>query len=226
MDIIRAQEQSRDLHETFHSLLDRAEDPFSLVADYFGRGVFKKLMVITDADKSLSPTPVQTEEQKLVYRPNTEAKIKLTEKKNTNPSAKPDSRYSSQDGYSNISNLIGDEHIRSFTKPDVYSSSLEVNISGTGSGISTPRGNSRKASPVPIREARILNNITPKSSPIQKFFVVPKPSTVPVNPFKVDDYDESKNPFSEDKDDDDKNPFKDDDDEDNDYDKNLNPFGR
>lgn len=226
LDIIKAQEQSRDLHETFHSLLDRAEDPFSLVADYFGRGVFKKLMVITDADKSLSPTPVKTEEQKLVYRSNTEAKIKLTEKKNTNPSAKPDSRYSSQDGYSNISNLIGDEHIRSFTKPDVYSSSLEVNISGTGSGISTPRGNSRKASPVPIREARILNNITPKSSPIQKFFVVPKPSTVPVNPFKVDDYDESKNPFSEDKDDDDKNPFKDDDDEDNDYDKNLNPFGR
>ncbi|KAL2740379.1 vacuolar protein sorting-associated protein 11 isoform X1 [Vespula squamosa] len=226
LDIIRAQEQSRDLHETFHSLLDRAEDPFSLVADYFGRGVFKKLMVITDADKSLSTTPVKAEEPKLIYGHNTEAKTKLTEKKNVTTSVKSDSRYSSQDGYSNISNLIGDERIRSFTKPDVYSSSLEVNISGTGSDISTPRGNSRKASPIPIREARILNNTTPKSSPIQKFFEPPKAPIVPINPFLADDYDESKNPFSEDKYDDDKNPFKDDDDDDNDYDKNLNPFGR
>ncbi|KAF7418083.1 hypothetical protein HZH68_000736 [Vespula germanica] len=226
LDIIRAQEQSRDLHETFHSLLDRAEDPFSLVADYFGRGVFKKLMVITDADKSLSTTPVKAEEPKLIYGHNTEAKTKLTEKKNITTSVKPDSRYSSQDGYSNISNLIGDERIRSFTKPDVYSSSLEVNISGTGSDISTPRGNSRKASPIPIREARILNNTTPKSSPIQKFFEPSKAPVVPINPFLADDYDESKNPFSEDKYDDDKNPFKDDDDDDNDYDKNLNPFGR
>ncbi|XP_046814687.1 vacuolar protein sorting-associated protein 11 homolog [Vespa crabro] len=226
LDIIRAQEQSRDLHETFHSLLDRAEDPFSLVADYFGRGVFKKLMVITDADKSLSTTPIKAEEPKLIYGHNIEAKTKLIEKKNATTSVKTESRYSGQDGYSNISNLIGDERIRSFTKPDVYSSSLEVNISGTGSGISTPRGNSRKASPVPIREARILNNTTPKSSPIQKFFEPPKAPIVPINHFKTDDYDESKNPFSEDKDDDDKNPFKDDDDDDNDYDKNLNPFGR
>jgi acetylornithine/succinyldiaminopimelate/putrescine aminotransferase len=43
------QEQSRDLHETFHSQLERAEDGFSLVADYFGRGVFNKLTVITDS---------------------------------------------------------------------------------------------------------------------------------------------------------------------------------
>lgn len=43
------QEQSRDLHEMFHSQLERADDGFSLVADYFGRGVFNKLTVITDA---------------------------------------------------------------------------------------------------------------------------------------------------------------------------------
>lgn len=48
LDIIRVQEQSRDLHEAFHTSLYRAEDPFSLVADYFGRGVFKKLLVITE----------------------------------------------------------------------------------------------------------------------------------------------------------------------------------
>lgn len=43
------QEQNRDLHETFHDQLDKAEDGFSLIADYFGRGVFNKLTVVTDA---------------------------------------------------------------------------------------------------------------------------------------------------------------------------------
>ncbi|XP_012139382.1 vacuolar protein sorting 11 isoform X2 [Megachile rotundata] len=203
LDIIRAQEQSRDLHETFHSLLDRAEDPFSLVADYFGRGVFKKLMVITDADKSLSAASMKFEESKLNYGPGAEARIRLTEGKNTS--------------------LALDDRLRAYPKSDLYSSSLEANISGTGSGISTPRVNSRKASPVPIREARILNNTTPKSSPIQKSFIPPKTPITPSNPFENDDYDESKNPFFEDKDENDDDTFKDDDD---DYNKNLNPFAR
>ncbi|XP_012278294.1 vacuolar protein sorting-associated protein 11 homolog isoform X2 [Orussus abietinus] len=88
LDINKAQEQSRDLHETFHSLLDRAEDPFSLVAEYFGRGVFKKLMVITDADKPLTIPPRKFEEPKPnynTYGPGAEAKIRLTEG-NSNPS--------------------------------------------------------------------------------------------------------------------------------------------
>ncbi|XP_076184053.1 vacuolar protein sorting 11 [Ptiloglossa arizonensis] len=186
LDIIIAQEQSRDLHEMFHSLLDRAEDPFSLVADYFGRGVFKKLMVITDTDKPLSAATQKFEEPKLNYGPGAEARIRLTEGKN---------------------------------------STLEANVSAAGSSNSTPRGNSRKVSPVPIREARILNSTTPKSSPIQKSFVPPKTPIAPSNPFKVNEYDESKNPFFEGKDNDnDKNPFKDDDDDD--YNKNLNPFSR
>ncbi|KAG1669413.1 Vacuolar protein sorting-associated protein 11 [Nymphon striatum] len=48
LDIIRAQEQVRDLHEQFHHQLERAEDSFSVVADYFGRGVFNKVTLITD----------------------------------------------------------------------------------------------------------------------------------------------------------------------------------
>lgn len=129
--------------------------------------------------------------------------------------------------------LITEERLRNFTKPDVYSSSLEANISGTGSGLSTPRGNSARASPVPIRKARILNGSTPKSSPIEKSFVPPRTSIVSSNPFEAD-YDESKNPFANDDDDDDAtNPFRDDDNNDNDkagnedhYNRNLNPFSR
>ncbi|RUS74031.1 hypothetical protein EGW08_018205 [Elysia chlorotica] len=48
MDIIRAQEQTRDFHEFFHNQLERAPDGFSVVADYFGRGVFNKVTLITD----------------------------------------------------------------------------------------------------------------------------------------------------------------------------------
>ncbi|KAJ8321881.1 hypothetical protein KUTeg_000352 [Tegillarca granosa] len=57
MDIIRAQEQSKDLHEFFHNQLERSQDGFSVVADYFGRGVFNKLTVITDspARQRMSP---------------------------------------------------------------------------------------------------------------------------------------------------------------------------
>lgn len=116
---------------------------------------------------------------------------------------------------------------RNFTKPDVYSSSLEANITSTGSGLSTPRTNSRKSSPVPIREARIMNNQSPKMSPINKAFIAPRTPIVPAN--DSGDYDEKKNPFAEEADDDDKNnPFNEDDDtissREDDYNKNLNPF--
>lgn len=40
MDIIRAQELTKDTHESFHNQLERAPDGFAVVADYFGRGLF------------------------------------------------------------------------------------------------------------------------------------------------------------------------------------------
>lgn len=43
LDIIRAQEQSKDLHEQFHQQLERASDGFTVVAEYYGRGVFNKV---------------------------------------------------------------------------------------------------------------------------------------------------------------------------------------
>nr|XP_006822187.1 PREDICTED: vacuolar protein sorting-associated protein 11 homolog [Saccoglossus kowalevskii] len=61
LDIIRAQEHSKDLHEQFHHQLDRATDGFSVVADYFGRGVFNKVTLLTDSmpvKKKPAPTRV------------------------------------------------------------------------------------------------------------------------------------------------------------------------
>ncbi|XP_071804394.1 vacuolar protein sorting-associated protein 11 homolog [Asterias amurensis] len=62
MDIIRAQEQSKDLHEQFHRQLEKSQDGFSVVADYFGRGVFNKVTLLTDSfpNASRKQTPTHT----------------------------------------------------------------------------------------------------------------------------------------------------------------------
>ncbi|XP_027691427.1 vacuolar protein sorting-associated protein 11 homolog isoform X2 [Vombatus ursinus] len=48
MDMIRSQEQKRDLHDQFQHQLKYSNDSFSVIADYFGRGVFNKLTLLTD----------------------------------------------------------------------------------------------------------------------------------------------------------------------------------
>lgn len=115
---------------------------------------------------------------------------------------------------------IPEGRMRAFAKADIYSSSLEANMSGPTSGTSTPHTSSRKGSPIPIREARILNNPSPKMSPAQKSFIPPKAPIAPLNPFQGDGYNESLNPFADDDDAEASNYHQ----EDDDYDKNLNPF--
>ncbi|XP_023235262.1 vacuolar protein sorting-associated protein 11 homolog [Centruroides sculpturatus] len=56
LDIIHSQEQSKDLHEQFHHQLERAEDSFSVVADYFGRGVFNTVTLLTDMSPYNKPS--------------------------------------------------------------------------------------------------------------------------------------------------------------------------
>jgi len=46
LDIIRAQDASRNKHDQFHAQLEKAEDGFSIVAEYFGRGLFSTPAVI------------------------------------------------------------------------------------------------------------------------------------------------------------------------------------
>ncbi|XP_068096951.1 vacuolar protein sorting-associated protein 11 homolog isoform X1 [Hyperolius riggenbachi] len=49
LDMIRAQEEKKDLFDNFQHQLKLSNDGFSVVAEYFGRGVFNKLTLITDA---------------------------------------------------------------------------------------------------------------------------------------------------------------------------------
>ncbi|ERL88484.1 hypothetical protein D910_05870 [Dendroctonus ponderosae] len=40
LDLLKARDHNKDMHETFHYQLDKAHDGFSIAAEYFGRGVF------------------------------------------------------------------------------------------------------------------------------------------------------------------------------------------
>lgn len=51
VNALRAQSESRGQHEVFHNLLDRAVEPFSVVAEYFGRGMFNKILIIEEEDE-------------------------------------------------------------------------------------------------------------------------------------------------------------------------------
>lgn len=48
VDALHAQSQSRGQHELFHNLLDRSTEPFSVVAEYFGRGLFNKIVLVEE----------------------------------------------------------------------------------------------------------------------------------------------------------------------------------
>lgn len=213
LDIIKSQEQSRDLHETFHSQLERAEDGFSLVADYFGRGVFNKLTVITDSpDKTIIKPPKQTNgTTPLSYGPGAEARLRLGEGQLTHSGADLPRTIPAE----------GRLRLEESRRSDQYSSSLEANL--TRNIESTVRTSPARVSPIATRSYQppINKTLTPRHSPRTSSTPPLKPRPEPSkNPFEDDDYDDSKNPFAEQES---TNPFADDD-EDDDYDKNLNPF--
>ncbi|CAB3388099.1 Hypothetical predicted protein [Cloeon dipterum] len=183
MDIIKSQEQSRSLHESFHSQLERAQDGFSLVADYFGRGLFNNPVTTATSPGVIQKKIIESAKDNIA----SEARLRLMEGSSgaTTQSASVTDRY------------------ESWSYSDAQSVPLAVK------SVSSAR-----RSPQPI----VLS--------------------VPKNPFdESPEYDDAKNPFAEDevaveaapKESTPQkasvksiNPFED---EDDDYDKNLNPFG-
>lgn len=47
-DVLQAQSESRAHHEQFHNLLNRSNDPFSVVAEYFAHGMFNKIVIVDE----------------------------------------------------------------------------------------------------------------------------------------------------------------------------------
>lgn len=122
LELLKAFEYNKDLHETFHSQLEKSTDGLSVAADYFRRGVFNTYKVIT-AEKSFALDELQnvtttaTKPKKikpanlLNYGAGAEAKIRQVENARSKPAmiAVPEGRIRIQErGY--------------------YSGSLEANI--------------------------------------------------------------------------------------------------
>lgn len=238
-DAVLAQQESRTKHNEFHSLLDRSPEPFSLVAEYFGRGLFNRIVIFDENNLKKSPDRARTAagEDLVVKKPasvaapaplkttaankgglhfgtGAEAKMRVAENRsNVIPAPTSEARMRLQ------------EQQRT-AKATAYSSSLEANIDWS---VARSRGSSQQAK----RETPV----TGKSQAVQypksanPFGEESEAKVVPVagsNPFGDDDEGEevasqvpvtAKNPFDEDEDVSNNNNV-----DSVSYDKSLNPF--
>ncbi|XP_044740291.1 vacuolar protein sorting-associated protein 11 homolog [Chrysoperla carnea] len=243
-EMIRSQQSSRDLHETFFSQLDRAEDTFSLLSEYFGRGVFNKLTVLTDSTLITSPSsqiiaaePILTgtdyskldvnianrnvikkEEPNFNYGPGVENRLRLNEgnipKPVTTAIAEHQKPNQRATRPTNIPASEGRMRLEEQRFDLQYSSSLEANLTRTN--FPTVRGGGNA-----VGGGMSKSNSMSSNSDSTKRFGKSTPSGGN-NPFEDEDptYDDTLNPFGDIKAKDPTNPFEADDD----YDKNLNPF--
>nr|XP_008196910.1 PREDICTED: vacuolar protein sorting-associated protein 11 homolog [Tribolium castaneum] len=114
LELLKAREYNKDLHETFHSQLEKAQDGFSVAAEYFGRGVFNKYKVIRDEVRETAPAD-KIEKKRVVepevrnYGLGAEARLRQVEKQGQV--------------------LIPTSEGRVRVQEHRYSSSLEANIS-------------------------------------------------------------------------------------------------
>lgn len=53
MNVLQAQSESLAHHEQFHNLLNRSNDPFSVVAEYFAHGMFNKIVIVDDKSEDI-----------------------------------------------------------------------------------------------------------------------------------------------------------------------------
>lgn len=85
-DAMHKQNESRNKNEAFNNQLSLSQEPFSVVADYFGRGLFNKILLVTDEDEIKENVEEVNISKKSVQRPQakpmmvmTEAKVRLEE---------------------------------------------------------------------------------------------------------------------------------------------------
>ncbi|XP_052743338.1 vacuolar protein sorting-associated protein 11 homolog [Bicyclus anynana] len=194
--------------EQLHSRLQADRDPFTVVSEYFGRGLFNKVTVVTEPpEPSASPpapapahAPAVASAQ--TYGPGAEAKLRLQEGQSKQVFIPNATKQVAPKGTSVIP--VPEGRMR-LLEQQQYTSSLEANLTRLQPKVHK----SPYQSPLPSRkeEPKLPQSISTAIANEGK------------NPFD-DTYDEAKNPFADDDSQDTKNPFA----EDDDYDKNLNPF--
>lgn len=129
---MQAQLESRKQHDEFHKLLGRSPEPFSLVAEYFGRGLFNRIVIFDENELKRSPerraiqadvpilkasTAVAKGTPALAFGTGAEAKMRVAENRShIIPAPQSEARMRLQ------------EQQRSNRTTDPFSSSLEANI--------------------------------------------------------------------------------------------------
>ncbi|XP_018335224.1 vacuolar protein sorting-associated protein 11 homolog [Agrilus planipennis] len=176
IELLKSREYNKDLHETFHSQLEKASDGFSLAAEYFGRSVFNKITVITDdeTEKILSRAKkYDGYNQYNVLKAGN--RIEESAKSNYGPSAEARIRLS--ENIRNTPKIISTSEGKMRLQEHQYSQSLEANITKYGT-----RGSSSKKSE---SDSQVIGK-----NPFEDDYDDSK------NPFTDDEFDET-NPFSD-----------------------------
>ncbi|CAK1586787.1 unnamed protein product [Parnassius mnemosyne] len=205
--------------ETLHSRLHKEHDPYAVVSEYFGRGLFNKLTVVTGSSQDTiasapapasvsasAPAPTPTQQ---TYGPGAEAKLRLQEGQSKQVFVPNTTKQMAPKGTAVIP--VPEGRMR-LMEQQQYASSLEANMT--------------KLEPKVHAKPSPYTSPTAARKKIQELSGSPKISSAistgaSKNPFEDETYDETKNPFSdEDGRKDPTNPFS----EDDEYDKNLNPF--
>lgn len=95
-DLMHKQNESRNKNNVFRDQLDSSYEPFAVIADYYGRGLFNKIVLFSDDDEEVKENNEEINiPKKSVPRPQakpaiiTEAKVRLEESLRSNVEHKP-----------------------------------------------------------------------------------------------------------------------------------------
>ena len=75
LDMVKSQEAGRNQHDQFHAQLEKAEDGFGLVAEYFGRGLFSSPLPVPTA--SIATSQFRAPQQLETNIPQSEGRLRL-----------------------------------------------------------------------------------------------------------------------------------------------------
>lgn len=224
MDTLRALNESRGQHEAFHNLLDRSPEPFSVVAEYFGRGLFNKLLIVEEEDDRSEPvmTPSdvgsrqlgkQTEKPRAAdpvpsnYGPGAEARIRQEEGRHAQL------RLEAQESEMRL-RLMEQERIRQRQQASLLAQQ-QLRLRDERSPKRSPYGSPKPPSalakypqqqqPAPSSaknpfdedEQDVTMKYDKSKDPFASAEPTPKKQQQATNPFEQDNYDSSLDPFAE-----------------------------
>ncbi|XP_052751117.1 vacuolar protein sorting-associated protein 11 homolog isoform X2 [Galleria mellonella] len=222
--------------DALHQRLARERDPYAVVSEYYGRGLFNKLTLVTGAlqespSQPAAPAPAAAAASASAsahapapcllppaaaaaptYGPGAEAKLRLQEGQSKQVFVANTAKQVPAKGTTVVP--IPEGRMR-LLEQQRYSSSLEAHMNKFEPKVHVPRSSPFES---PKSSNKVEEAISAGTSPKISAAI----NNTGKNPFE-EEYDESKNPFANDEDEvinDPTNPFS----EDNDYDKNLNPF--